>query len=79
MATRTLTEALQEVLQDDNRVSKYEAKVLRELIMFDGKVSAEERQVLHAALEQNQLDDEAFEMLSQFLLRAEMEQPLDSD
>ena len=72
MSTRSLEEALQEVLQDDNKVSKYEARVLRELIMADGKVSTEERQFLHAALEKNQLDDEAFEMLSQVLLRADL-------
>jgi len=70
--TRTLEEALQEVLQDDNKVSKYEARVLRELIMADGKVSKEERQFLQSALENNQLDDEAFEMLSQVLLRADL-------
>ncbi len=72
MSTRTLEEALQEVLQDDNKVSKYEARVLRELIMADGKVTADERKFLHAALEQNQLDEQAFEMLSQVLLRAEL-------
>ncbi|HEY9871436.1 MAG TPA: hypothetical protein V6D08_19925 [Candidatus Obscuribacterales bacterium] len=72
MPKRTLDEALKEVLQDDNKVSKFEARVLRELIMADGQVSSEERQFLQRALENNQFDDDAFEMLSQVLLRAEM-------
>lgn len=72
MSIRTLEEALQEVLQDDNKISKYEARVLRELIMSDGKVSNEERKFLQSALENNQLDDHAFDMLSQVLLRAEL-------
>lgn len=72
MAKRTLDEALKEVLRDDNKVSKFEARVLRELIMADGQVSSEEKQFLHRALENNQFDDDAFEMLSQVLLRAEM-------
>lgn len=72
MPKRTLDEALKEVLQDDNKVSKFEARVLRELIMADGQVTSEERQFLQRALENNQFDDDAFEMLSQVLLRAGM-------
>jgi len=72
VTNRTLQEALREVLADDGKVSKYEAQVLRELIMADGKVSPEEKQFLQKALRENQFDDEAFEKLSQVLLRADL-------
>lgn len=71
-SNKTLEEALKEVLKDDNKVSKFEARVLREIIMADGKVSTEERQFLHNALENNSFDEEAFAMLSQLLLRANL-------
>ena len=68
----TLEEALKEALQDDNKVSKYEAKVIRELIMADGKVSEHERNFLEKALHGNEFDPEAFELLSGVLLRSHM-------
>ena len=70
----TLDEALRQALQDDNKVSKYEAKVIRELVMADGKVSEEERSFLEKALHNNQFDTEAFELLSQVLLRSHMKE-----
>jgi hypothetical protein len=69
---KSLEEALKEVLQDDNMVSKYEAKVLRELIMSDGVVSPEEKEFLERALKTNHFDDQAFEILSSVLLRSQM-------
>ncbi len=71
MAIKSLDEALKEVLQDDNKVSKYEAQVLRELILSDGIVSPEEREFLERALKNNRFDDQAFQLLSSVLLRSD--------
>ena len=68
----TLEEALKEALQDDGKVSKYEAKVIRELIMADGHISNEEKQFLEKALHNNHFDDEAYELLSSVLLRSHL-------
>ncbi len=68
----TLEEALKEALQDDGKVSKYEAKVIRELIMADGHISNEERQFLEKALHNNHFDDEGYELLSAVLLRSHL-------
>ena len=35
---RTLEDALKEVLADDNKINRYEARVIREMIMADGVV-----------------------------------------
>lgn len=72
MSVRTLEEALKEVLSDDGKVSKYEAKVLRELIMSDGVVTEEEKMFLQKALSNNTFDDQAFELLSSVLLRTHL-------
>jgi hypothetical protein len=66
----TLEEALKEALQDDGKVSKYEAKVIRELIMADGQFSKEEKKFLEKALSNNHFDDEAYELLSSLLMRS---------
>lgn len=68
----TLEEALREVLQDDNKISKFEAKVLHELILADGKVSNEEKELLRQAISENQLDEEALKILSDMVLRSDM-------
>ena len=65
----TLEEALKEALQDDDKVSKYEAKVIREMIMSDGVISKDEKSFLEKALQNNHFDDEAYELLSTLLLR----------
>ncbi len=72
MSVRTLEEALKEVLSDDGKISKYEARVLRELIMSDGVVSEEEKMFLEKALSNNTFDDAAFELLSSVLLRTHL-------
>ncbi len=69
---RTLEEALKEVLADDNTVSKYEAKVIRELVMADGVVTEDEKAALQQALSKNTFSDEAFQLLSSILLRSHM-------
>lgn len=71
---KTLNEALKECLSDDGKISKYKAKVLKEMIMADGVVTKEEKQFLEAALKNNQFDEEAFELLSGVLLRADLKE-----
>jgi hypothetical protein len=65
----TLEEALKEALQDDAKVSKYEAKVIREMIMSDGVITKDEKSFLEKALHENHFDDDAYEILSSLLLR----------
>ncbi len=72
MSNRSLDAALKECLSDDGKISKFEAKVIRELIMADGKVSQEEREFLDRALKNNEFDDEAYELLSGVLLRSNL-------
>lgn len=72
MAQLTLDEVLRQVLEDDGKISKFEAKVIREFIMADGHVSPEEKQFLEKALRENTFDDQAFELLSGVLLRSHM-------
>lgn len=72
MANRSLDDALKECLSDDGKISKFEAKVIRELIMADGIVSEDEREFLEKALKNNLFDEQAFELLSGVLLRSNM-------
>lgn len=72
MAGLNLQDALKQVLEDDGKISKYEAKVIREIIMADGHVSAEEKSFLEAALRDNTFDESAFELLSAVLLRSHL-------
>ncbi len=74
MSVKSLEEAIKECLADDGKISKYEAKVIRELIMADGIVSSEERQFLENALRNNQFDEQGFELLSGVLLRADLKE-----
>lgn len=69
---RTLEDALKEVLADDNKINRYEAKVIREMIMADGVVSEDEKALLEKALTYNDFDSDAFEILSNVLLRSHM-------
>jgi uncharacterized membrane protein YebE (DUF533 family) len=71
VSIKSLQDALKEVLKDDDKVSKYEAKVLKELILADGHVSPEERKFLEEALKNNHFDDQAFELLTDVLLRSQ--------
>lgn len=72
VSLRTLEQALKDILQDEGRVSKYDAQALKALILADGKISTEERLFLERALQDNILDEQAYQMLSQMLLREEL-------
>ncbi len=73
MATlKSLEEALREILKDDTKVSRFVAKAIKELILADGRVSAEERTFLERALNDNIFDDKAFEILQDLLLRDDL-------
>ena len=67
-----LNEALKQALSDDDKVSKFEAKVLRELILSDNRISEEERTTLEKALQANKFDKEAFDLLSELLMRNDL-------
>jgi len=69
---RTLEDALKEVLADDNKINRYEARVIREMIMADGVVSEDEKALLEKALTNNEFDSDAFDILSNVLLRSHM-------
>ena len=69
--TKTLNEALKEILSDDHKISKYEAHVLKELILADGRMSTEEKAFLERAVKENMLDDQAYQILHELLLREE--------
>ena len=71
MVSKTLNEALKSCLQDNHKVSLYEAKVIEQLIMADGVMSAEERVLLEQALKKNTFDDKAYQLLSALVLRNE--------
>lgn len=71
-STKTLEQALRDILQDDGKVSKWDAKAIKELIMSDGRVSTEEKLFLENALKDNIFDDDAFQMLNEMLLREEL-------
>lgn len=70
----TLQDALKEALQDNEKVSKYEAKVIREIIMADDQVSKEEQEFLETALHHDHFDEKAFDLLSTVLLRSHLKQ-----
>ena len=65
----TIHQALSEVLSNDGKIDRFEAKVLRELILVDGIVSAEEQAILENAIAENNVDPEAMELLSALLMR----------
>ncbi len=67
--TKTLEQALKDILQDDGKVSKWDAQALKELIVSDGRVSTEEKLFLERALKDNVFDDKARDMLEELLLR----------
>ena len=69
---KSLQDALKEALADDGKISNYEARALREMVMADGIVSQDERELLQTALENNEFDDKAFELFKSMLLRARL-------
>lgn len=73
MATnKTLTEAVKDIVKTTGQVRKWDAKALKELILADGRISTEERLFLEKAIEENQMDEQAQEILKDLLLRDEM-------
>ena len=69
---KTLEQALKDILADDHKVSKYDAKAIKELILADGRISTEERLFVERSLQDNIFDQRAFEILSQLLLRSDL-------
>jgi len=69
---KSLQDALKEALADDGKISHYEARALREMVMADGIVSQDERELLQTALENNEFDDKAFELFQSMLLRVRL-------
>lgn len=69
MSVLTIQQAIKEALSDDGLITKYEAKVLRELVLADNVVSDEERLHLQTAVDSNCLDDTATEILTGLLRR----------
>ncbi len=69
MVSKSLNEALKSCLTDHHKISFYEAKVIRELILADGVMSDEERNMLNTALKEDQFDEKAHKLLEQLLLR----------
>ena len=69
----TLAEALKEVLADDNVISKYEAKVIHELVArHGGYLTDEEHQLLSQALEKDHFDTEGLRILNELLLKSDL-------
>ena len=68
----TLKEALKEALQDDHKISKYEAKVIQQMLTNAGHISSSERNTLEHALKHDHFDDQAYKLLSELLLKADL-------
>lgn len=69
----TLADALKEALEDDNTISKYEAKVIHELVArHGGYLSDEEHKLLSLAIENDHFDAEALRILNDLLLKSDL-------
>lgn len=62
MSATTIERTLRRMLNRKERLSKADAKLLRELILEDGYFSKTERKVVRNAIENDLLDDPAFEV-----------------
>lgn len=71
MTGKTLLDALRECLKDPQKASLYEAKAVREMILADGTVSHEERELLREALHNDKFDDRAVGLLTKLLIRSD--------
>lgn len=69
MSVLTIQEAIKQALSDDGLITKYEAKVIRELVLADNVITKEEEKQLRDALQANCLDDNAREILTRLLRR----------
>lgn len=73
MATlKSLDEALKDILKDEAKVSRFVAKAIKELILADGRISAEERVFLEKAINENVFDQKALEILQDLMLRDDL-------
>lgn len=70
--TKTLEQALRDILKEEHKISKWDARAIKELILADGRVSTEERLFLENALKDNVLDDQAYQILHELLMREEL-------
>ncbi len=61
--------ALKRALEDDNKISKYEAQVIHELVTASGHMNDNERQQLKSALEKDHFDKPAYKLLHELLMR----------
>jgi hypothetical protein len=68
----TLPQALKQALQDDNKISKYEAQVIYQLVITAGHLTPTDREALKSALDHDQFDEQAYKMLHELLMRSEL-------
>lgn len=68
---KTLREALAFFLEEDHYIDRLEAEGLRDLIMKDGKISADERAFLEEAVQKANFDGRALDILKGLLDRAQ--------
>lgn len=68
MAAKTIERTLRRMLNTKERLNKVDAIQLRSLILEDGFLSKSEKKVLHNAIEDDLLDDEAIEIFLDLLL-----------
>ena len=71
--TKTLEQALKDILNDDQKISKFDAMALKEYILADGKVSHEEKNILEKAVASNALDQQAYKILHELLMRVDLQ------
>jgi hypothetical protein len=71
-STKTLQQALKDILKEEHKISKWDARAIKELILADGRVSTEEKAFLESALQDNVLDEQAYQILHELLMREEL-------
>ena len=74
MSATTIERTLRRMLNNKERLSKNDAKRLRELILADSYFSKTERKVVRHAIENDQLDEPAFEVFLDLYLQNQLEQ-----
>ncbi|HEY9721946.1 MAG TPA: hypothetical protein V6D47_08015 [Oscillatoriaceae cyanobacterium] len=62
-----LREALKFFLEDDNMIDRLEASALKDLLLQDGKIDAEEKKFLQAAIQHSNFDSQALGILERLL------------
>lgn len=72
---QTLRAALAFFLEEDNMIDRFEAEGLKTMILQDGQITSEERQILEEALSNNNFDSEALKVLKDLLERSRGGEP----